>query len=75
MILVATLLGISIDSLIRINSSLAESIGLFASLTILLIVCALVFWKGKNKLTKQLSTHVLVPTVLASYLWLDAFVM
>lgn len=75
LLVVASIIGISIDSLIRINSSLAESIGLYSSLVLLSVVCALFFWKGKNKSARQITTHVLVPSLLTSYLWLDVFLI
>ena len=75
LLLVATIIGISIDSLVSINSSLAESIGLYFSLILLSVVCALFFWKGKNKSAREITAHVLAPSLLASYLWLDAFII
>ena len=75
LLLVASIIGISIDSLIRINSSLAESIGLYSSLILLSVVCVLVFWKAKSRSVRQITAHVLAPSLLASYLWLDLFVI
>jgi hypothetical protein len=75
MIVVAGLFGVLIDNLLRINSSTAESIGLFISLVFQMMICALVIWKVKQKLIKQLTSRVAVPIVLASYLWVEAFVI
>lgn len=75
MIVVAGLFGVMIDSLIAINSSVAESIGLYAALAFHLLVCALVYWKVRQRMAKNITLYALVPTVLASYLWVDVFVI
>jgi hypothetical protein len=75
MIVVAGIFGVLVDSLFHINSSTAESIGLFTSLVIHILFCTLVIWKVKQKIVKQVTSYIAMPMVLASYIWLELFVI
>ncbi len=75
MLLVAGFIGVLVDSTFRVNSSMAESIGLYLSLAIHVLICLLIIWRVNHKTIRRITLQAGLPMVLASYIWVEAFVI